>query len=247
MNIFSPKKILVLIVITLSCYAIYWTAISLILKSQINSNINHINGLIYDDISISGFPYKIQTNINDLQIVDFKKGDSLKIPNIKINMNPFDLKNILVRFDKLRIKISQENMNIKSSIKEVRGLINLDNSSLFSASFLINSGSMTVNNIKVGEMSQTKFDMIKEKKDMYKFNALVQSTNLPLIKKKDIKVELNGKSRINKKNVNGSFQITAKLNSTDEKIFEFPVNIKNNKAYMLFIPIFDLDKLFRFF
>ena len=48
--------------------------ISLMLKSNITNNISHINGLMYDDIKMSGFPYRIQTNINKLEIVDFKKG-----------------------------------------------------------------------------------------------------------------------------------------------------------------------------
>ena len=88
--------------------------ISLMLKSNITNNISHINGLMYDDIKISGFPYRIQTNINKLEIVDFKKGDSLKIPEVRINMNPFDLQKILLRFEVLRLKISQEKMKIKS-------------------------------------------------------------------------------------------------------------------------------------
>ena len=220
--------------------------ISLMLKSNITNNISHINGLMYDDINMSGFPYRIQTNINKLEIVDFKKGDSLKIPEVRINMNPFDLQKILLRFEVLRLKISQEKMKIKSSIKDVKGLINLNNG-LDSISFLINSGSITINNIKVGEMNQTQFDINKEKKNVYEISASIKSANLLLMKKEDIEIRLNGKSKINKKKVNGNFQISAMQNDTNKKVFEFPLKIKNNKAYMLFVPIFDLDKLFSFF
>ena len=220
--------------------------ISLMLKSNITNNISHINGLMYDDIKMSGFPYRIQTNINKLEIVDFKKGDSLKIPEVRINMNPFDLQKILLRFEVLRLKISQEKMKIKSSIKDVKGLINLNNG-LDSISFLINSGSITINNIKVGEMNQTQFDINKEKKNVYEISASIKSANLLLMKKEDIEIRLNGKSKINKKKVNGNFQISALQNDTNKKVFEFPLKIKNNKAYMLFVPVFDLDKLFSFF
>ena len=220
--------------------------ISLMLKSNITNNISHINGLMYDDIKISGFPYRIQTNINKLEIVDFKKGDSLKIPEVRINMNPFDLQKILLRFEVLRLKISQEKMKIKSSIKDVKGLVNLNNG-LESISFLINSGSITINNIKVGEMNQTQFDINKEKKNVYEISASIKSANLLLMKKEDIEIRLNGKSKINKKKVNGNFQISALQNDTNKKVFEFPLKIKNNKAYMLFVPVFDLDKLFSFF
>jgi hypothetical protein len=216
------------------------------LKSNITNNISHINGLMYDDIKMSGFPYRIQTNINKLEIVDFKKGDSLKIPEVRINMNPFDLQKILLRFEVLRLKISQEKMKIKSSIKDVKGLINLNNG-LESISFLINSGSITINNIKVGEMNQTQFDINKEKKNVYEISASIKSANLLLMKKEDIEIRLNGKSKINKKKVNGNFQISALQNDTNKKVFEFPLKIKNNKAYMLFVPVFDLDKLFSFF
>ena len=220
--------------------------ISLMLKSNITNNISHINGLMYDDIKISGFPYRIQTNINKLEIVDFKRGDSLKIPEVRINMNPFDLQKILLRFEVLRLKISQEKMKIKSSIKNVKGLVNLNNG-LESISFLINSGSITINNIKVGEMNQTQFDISKEKKNVYEISASIKSANLLLMKKEDIEIRLNGKSKINKKKVNGNFQISALQNDTNKKVFEFPLKIKNNKAYMLFVPVFDLDKLFSFF
>ena len=220
--------------------------ISLMLKSNITNNISHINGLMYDDITISGFPYRIQTNINKLEIVDFKKGDSLKIPEVRINMNPFDLQKILLRFEVLRLKISQEKMKIKSSINDVKGLVNLNNG-LESISFLINSGSITINNIKVGEMNQTQFDINKEKKNVYEISASIKSANLLLMKKEDIEIRLNGKSKINKKKVNGNFQISALQNDTNKKVFEFPLKIKNNKAYMLFVPVFDLDKLFSFF
>ena len=246
MKLFSPKKIFILIILILLSYFIYWMTISLMLKSNITNNISHINGLMYDDIKISGFPYRIQTNINKLEIVDFKKGDSLKIPEVRINMNPFDLQKILLRFEVLRLKISQEKMKIKSSIKDVKGLINLNNG-LESISFLINSGSITINNIKVGEMNQTQFDINKEKKNVYEISASIKSANLPLMKKEDIEIRLNGKSKINKKKVNGNFQISALQNDTNKKVFEFPLKIKNNKAYMLFVPIFDLDKLFSFF
>jgi hypothetical protein len=61
------------------------------------------------------------------------------------------------------------------------------------------------------------------------------------------KKKFNLKSKINKKKVNGNFQISAVQNDTNKKVFEFPLKIKNNKAYMLFVPVFDLDKLFSFF
>ena len=246
MKLFSPKKIFILIILILLSYFIYWMTISLMLKSNITNNISHINGLMYDDITISGFPYRIQTNINKLEIVDFKKGDSLKIPEVRINMNPFDLQKILLRFEVLRLKISQEKMKIKSSIKDVKGLVNLNNG-LESISFLINSGSIAINNIKVGEMNQTQFDINKEKKNVYEISASIKSANLLLMKKEDIEIRLNGKSKINKKKVNGNFQISALQNDTNKKVFEFPLKIKNNKAYMLFVPVFDLDKLFSFF
>ena len=247
MKLFKIKKIIILIILALLCYSGYWLTISLILKSKITNNINHINGLMYDDIRISGFPYRIQTNIFDFEIVDFKKGDSFKIPEIYINMNPFDLQKILVRFEKLRLKISQEKTNIKSNMKEIKGLINLEENELKSISFLINGGSATVNNIKVIEINQTQFDILKIKKNTYEFNTNIKSANLPLIKQKDIEIELKGKSRINKKKINGNFQILAKKNNTKEKILEFPLKVKNNKVYMLFVPIFDLEKLFSFF
>ena len=96
-------------------------------------------------------------------------------------------------------------------------------------------------------MNQTQFDINKEKKNVYEISASIKSANLLLMKKEDIEIRLNGKSKINKKKVNGNFQISALQNDTNKKVFEFPLKIKNNKAYMLFVPVFDLDKLFSFF
>ena len=68
MKIFSFKSIIIFIITILILYSAYWIFLSTQVRSEINSLAEESNIISYDSISISGFPYRMEAQIKNLNV-----------------------------------------------------------------------------------------------------------------------------------------------------------------------------------
>ena len=99
MKIFSFKSIIIFIITILIIYSAYWIFLSTQVRSEINSLAEESNIISYDSINISGFPYRMEAQIKNLNINDDTRESSFNAfsPVVKVDINPVNLKKIVVR------------------------------------------------------------------------------------------------------------------------------------------------------
>ena len=68
MKIFSFKSIIIFIITILIIYSAYWIFLSTQVRSEINSLAEESNIISYDSIKITGFPYRMEAQIKNLNV-----------------------------------------------------------------------------------------------------------------------------------------------------------------------------------
>ena len=122
MNIFSFKRIIIFIITILILYSAYWIFLSTQLRSEINRLANESNIISYDSIKIAGFPYRMEAQIKNLNINDDTRESSFNAfsPVVKVDINPINLKKILVRTKVIKSHINMNDIFLDISMEEVR-------------------------------------------------------------------------------------------------------------------------------
>ena len=101
------KWIIIFLFSILLLYSAYWLIVSSQFKSQVSSMLNERNNISYQSMFVSGFPYRMNMQIESLEVTN--EFTEMKTDQLFIDLNPFDLAKIMLRIPKINGDIIIEN------------------------------------------------------------------------------------------------------------------------------------------
>ena len=101
------KWIIIFLFSILLLYSAYWLIVSSQFKSQVSSMLNERNNISYQSMFVSGFPYRMNMQIESLEVTN--EFTEMKTDQLFIDLNPFDLAKLMLRIPKINGDIIIEN------------------------------------------------------------------------------------------------------------------------------------------
>ena len=101
------KWIIIFLFSILLLYSAYWLIVSSQFKSQVSSMLGERNNISYQSMFVSGFPYRMNMQIENLEIRN--EFTEMKTDQLFIDLNPFDLEKIMLRIPKINGDVIIEN------------------------------------------------------------------------------------------------------------------------------------------
>jgi len=246
MKIFNFKSIIVFIITILILYSAYWIFLSTQVRSEINSLADESNIISYDYIKITGFPYRMEAQIKNLNINDDRQESSFKAfsPVVKVDVNPINLNKILIRTKKIKSRINMEDIFLDISMEEVRSAITTRNSTLSEIIIAISKADIEFNNLQLYEINKIYFKHEATEDLAGNINLSAEGSDLIASSAGGMKLELKGRYTLNQTKINGDLQLEILDLNNNQKLFSAPIKIQDNIASFLFIPLIDLNELF---
>ena len=246
MKILSFKSIIVFIITILILYSAYWIFLSTQLKSEINRLANESNIISYDSIKITGFPYRMEAQIKNLNINEEIQDSSFHSfsPVVKIDINPINLKKIVVRTKIIESHINMNDVFLDISMEEVRSAITTKDNTLSEIIIAINKADIKFNNLELDTINKIYFKQETNEDLTGNINLSAEGSDLIASSSGGMKLELKGGYTLKNSKVNGDLQLEILDLSNNQKLFSAPIKIQDNVASFLFIPLIDLNELF---
>ncbi len=246
MKILSFKSIIVFIITILILYSAYWIFLSTQLKSEINRLANESNIISYDSIKITGFPYRMEAQIKNLNINEEIQDSSFRSfsPVVKIDINPINLKKIVVRTKIIESHININEVFLDISMEEVRSAITTRDNTLSEIIIAINKADIKFNNLELDTINKIYFKQETNEDLTGNINLSAEGSDLIASSSGGMKLELKGGYTLKNSNVNGNLQLEILDLNNNQKLFSAPIKIQDNVASFLFIPLIDLNELF---
>jgi len=249
MKILSFKNIIIFIITILILYSAYWIFLSTKLKSEINRFANESNIISYDSIKITGFPYRMEAQIKNLNINDDRQESSFNAFSsvVKVDINPINLNKILIRTKKIKSHINMDDIFLDISMEEVRSAITTSNNTLSEIIIAISKADIEFNNLQLDAINKIYFKHESTENFAGNINLSAEGSDLIASSAGGMKLELKGGYTLNQSKVNGDLQLEILDLSNNQKLFSAPIKIQDSIASFLFIPLIDLNELFDFF
>ena len=246
MKILSFKNIIIFIITILILYSAYWIFLSTKLKSEINRFANESNIISYDSIKITGFPYRMEAKIKNLNVNEEIQDSSFRSfsPVVKIDINPINLKKIVVRTKIIESHINMNDVFLDISMEEVRSAITTRDNTLSEIIIAINKADIKFNNLELDTINKIYFKQETNEDLTGNINLSAEGSDLIASSSGGMKLELKGGYTLKNSNVNGDLQLEILDLSNNQKLFSAPIKIQDNVASFLFIPLIDLNELF---
>tara|TARA_X000000368_G_scaffold9342_1_gene7355 strand:- start:4320 stop:5069 length:750 start_codon:yes stop_codon:yes gene_type:complete len=246
MKILTFKSIIVFIITILILYSAYWIFLSTQVRSKINSLANESNIISYDSIKITGFPYRMEAQIKNLNINDDTRESSFNAfsPVVKVDINPINLKKILVRTKVIKSHINMDDIFLDISMEEVRSAITTRDNILAEIIIAINKANIKFNNLELDTINKIYFKQESNEDFTGNINLSAEGSDLIASSSGGVKLELKGAYTLKQSKVNGNLKLEILDLSNNQNLFSAPIKIKDNVASFLFIPLIDLNELF---
>tara|TARA_B100000579_G_scaffold413645_1_gene406497 strand:+ start:1689 stop:2438 length:750 start_codon:yes stop_codon:yes gene_type:complete len=246
MKILTFKSIIVFIITILILYSAYWILLSTQVRSKINSLANESNIISYDSIKITGFPYRMEAQIKNLNINDDTRESSFNAfsPVVKVDINPINLKKILVRTKVIKSHINMDDIFLDISMEEVRSAITTRDNILAEIIIAINKANIKFNNLELDTINKIYFKQESNEDFTGNINLSAEGSDLIASSSGGVKLELKGAYTLKQSKVNGNLKLEILDLSNNQNLFSAPIKIKDNVASFLFIPLIDLNELF---
>ena len=246
MKILTFKSIIVFIITILILYSAYWIFLSTQLRSEINRLANESNIISYDSIKIAGFPYRMEAQIKNLNINEEIQDSSLRAfsPVVKVDINPTNLKKIVVRTKIIESHINIDDIFLDISMEDVRSAITTRDSILSEIIIAINKADIKFNNLELDTINKIYFKQESNEDFTGNINLSAEGSDLIASSSGGVKLELKGAYTLKQSKVNGNLKLEILDLSNNQNLFSAPIKIKDNVASFLFIPLIDLNELF---
>ena len=246
MKILTFKSIIVFIITILILYSAYWILLSTQVRSKINSLANESNIISYDSIKITGFPYRMEAQIKNLNINDDTRESSFNAfsPVVKVDINPINLKKILVRTKVIKSHINMDDIFLDISMEEVRSAITTRDNILAEIIIAISKANIKFNNLELDTINKIYFKQESNEDFTGNINLSAEGSDLIASSSGGVKLELKGAYTLKQSKVNGNLKLEILDLSNNQNLFSAPIKIKDNVASFLFIPLIDLNELF---
>ena len=242
MNKSALKWIIVFLVSILLLYSAYWLIVSSQFKSQVSNVLNERNNISYQNMFVSGFPYRMNMQIESLKVSnDFTE---MQTDQLFVDLNLFDLEKIMLRTPKISGNMIIENEVLNFITTNLAARIDFKDQN-FDGLRLV-SDKITTNYLQtnVAEFNKTKFYVISNNIDSYDVEIKsIVNTNF-YSADKTILIELIGDIENKNDEFNGEIQLNISDSETNETIFSMPLNVINSELLALFFPIFNFRDLF---
>ena len=236
------KWIIIFLVSILLLYSAYWLIVSSQFKSQVSSILNERNNISYQNMFVSGFPYRMNMQIESLKIRnDFTE---MQTDQLFVDLNPLDLKKIMLRTPKISGNVIIENEVLNFTTKNLAARIDFKDQNFDSLRLVSDKIATNYLQTNIAEFNKTKFYVIRNNIDSYDVEIKsIGKTNF-YSADKTILIELIGNIENKNDDFNGEIQLVISDNETNETIFSMPLNVINSELLALFFPIFNFRDLF---
>ena len=236
------KWIIIFLVSILLLYSAYWLIVSSQFKSQVSSILNERNNISYQNMFVSGFPYRMNMQIESLKIRnDFTE---MQTDQLFVDLNPLDLKKIMLRTPKISGNVIIENEVLNFTTKNLAARIDFKDQNFDSLRLVSDKIATNYLQTNIAEFNKTKFYVIRNNIDSYDVEIKsIGNTNF-YSADKTILIELIGNIENKNDDFNGEIQLIISDNETNETIFSMPLNVINSELLALFFPIFNFRDLF---
>ena len=246
-KIFSFRIIISLILIILLLYSGYWLVVSNILKKTISNELNKNDYINFKDLSISGFPTQIQTNIHKFKILDsMSSNEILESDLIKVSMHPFDSSKIALKSDITNILINNDALTLNVALDKSLSLLSIDNSGYININLAIEDIIVLGNEINIASLEQIHIKLNETSFKNFKINSKINFARLETLESQDVSIKIDGNLKLNNNAFDGNLNLSVKELKLNEEIFNIPLTIKKNQVIFLFMNIFDLNRILSF-
>lgn len=246
-KIFSFRIIISLILIILLLYSGYWLVVSNILKKTISNELNKNDYINFKDLSISGFPTQIQTNIHKFKILDsMSSNEILESDLIKVSMHPFDSSKIALKSDIINILINNDGLNLNVALDKSLSLLSIDNSGYININLAIEDIIVLGNEINIASLEQIHIKLNETSFKNFKINSKINFARLETLESQDVSIKIDGNLKLNNNAFDGNLNLSVKELKLNEEIFNIPLTIKKNQVIFLFMNVFDLNRILSF-
>ena len=246
-KIFSFRIIISLILIILLLYSGYWLVVSNILKKTISDELNKNDYINFKDLSISGFPTQIQTNIQKFKILDsMSSNEILKSDLIKVSMHPFDFSKIALKSDIINILINNDALTLNVALDKSLSLLSIDNSGYININLAIEDIIVLGNEINIASLEQIHIKLNETSFKNFKINSKINFARLETLASQDVSIKIDGNLKLNNNAFDGNLNLSVKELKLNEEIFNIPLTIKKNQVIFLFMNVFDLNRILSF-
>lgn len=246
-KIFSFRIIISLILIILLLYSGYWLVVSNILKKTISDELNKNDYINFKDLSISGFPTQIQTNIHKFKILDsMSSNEILESDLIKVSMHPFDSSKIALKSDIINILINNDALTLNVALDKSLSLLSIDNSGYININLAIEDVIVLGNEINIASLEQIHIKLNETSFKNFKINSKINFARLETLESQDVSIKIDGNLKLNNNAFDGNLNLSVKELKLNEEIFNIPLTIKKNQVIFLFMNVFDLNRILSF-
>tara|TARA_B100000073_G_scaffold348152_1_gene365377 strand:- start:4675 stop:5430 length:756 start_codon:yes stop_codon:yes gene_type:complete len=246
-KIFSFRIIISLILIILLLYSGYWLVVSNILKKTISDELNKNDYINFKDLSISGFPTQIQTNIHKFKILDsMSSNEILESDLIKVSMHPFDSSKIALKSDITNILINNDALTLNVALDKSLSLLSIDNSGYININLAIEDIIVLGNEINIASLEQIHIKLNETSFKNFKINSKINFARLETLESQDVSIKIDGNLKLNNNAFDGNLNLSVKELKLNEEIFNIPLTIKKNQVIFLFMNVFDLNRILSF-
>ena len=246
-KIFSFRIIISLILIILLLYSGYWLVVSNILKKTISDELNKNDYINFKDLSISGFPTQIQTNIHKFKILDsMSSNEILESDLIKVSMHPFDSSKIALKSDIINILINNDALTLNVALDKSLSLLSIDNSGYININLAIEDIIVLGNEINIASLEQIHIKLNETSFKNFKINSKINFARLETLESQDVSIKIDGNLKLNNNAFDGNLNLSVKELKLNEEIFNIPLTIKKNQVIFLFMNVFDLNRILSF-
>jgi len=246
-KIFSFRIIISLILIILLLYSGYWLVVSNILKKTISDELNKNDYINFKDLSISGFPTQIQTNVHKFKILDsMSSNEILESDLIKVSMHPFDSSKIALKSDITNILINNDALTLNVALDKSLSLLSIDNSGYININLAIEDITVLGNKINIASLEQIHIKLNETSFKNFKINSKINFARLETLESQDVSIKIDGNLKLNNNAFDGNLNLSVKELKLNEEIFNIPLTIKKNQVIFLFMNVFDLNRILSF-
>ena len=236
------KWIIIFLVSILLLYSAYWLIVSSQFKSQVSSMLNERNNISYQSIFVSGFPYRLNMQIESLEIRN--EFTEMQTDQLFIDLNPLDLEKMMLRIPKISGDIIIENEVLNFTITNLAARIDFKEQNFDSLRLISDKIDTNYLQTNITEFNKIKFYIISNNFDSYDVEIKsIGNTNF-YSADKTILIELVGTIENKNDELNGEIQLNIINNETTETIFSVPLNVINGELLALFFPIFNFRDFF---
>ena len=236
------KWIIIFLVSILLLYSAYWLIVSSQFKSQVSSILNERNNISYQNMFVSGFPYRMNMQIESLKVSnDFTE---MQTDQLFVDLNLFDLEKIMLRTPKISGNMIIENEVLNFITTNLAARIDFKDQNFDGLRLVSDKIATNYLQTNIAEFNKTKFYVIRNNIDSYDVEIKsIGKTNF-YSADKTILIELNGNIENKNDEFNGEIQLNISDSETNETIFSMPLNVINSELLALFFPIFNFRDLF---